>query len=179
MKRIAATALALACLAATPVWAALKPGDTAPIFTAPAALDGRDYTFSLADALKKGPVVLYFFPKAFTTGCTAEAHEFAEAAAQFNAMGATLIGMSADDIGTLHKFSTQACSGKFPVAADPDLKVIKAYDSALIRVGSVGIADRISYVIAPDGKIVYAFSDRNPDKHVENTLAAVKALQKK
>jgi peroxiredoxin len=87
--------------------------------------------------------------------------------------------MSADDIGTLHKFSTQACSGKFPVAADPDLKVIKAYDSALIRVGSVGIADRISYVIGQDGKIVYAFSDRNPDKHVANTLAAVKALQKK
>lgn len=179
MKRIAATALALACVLAAPAWAALKPGDTAPVFTAQAALDGKDYVFSLADALKKGPVVLYFFPKAFTTGCTAEAHEFAEAAEQFKAMGATLIGMSADDIGTLHKFSTQACSGKFPVAADPDLKVIKAYDSALVRVGSAGIADRISYVIAPDGKIVYAFSDRNPDKHVENTMAAVKALQKK
>ena len=179
MKRIAATALALACVLTTQVCAALKPGDAAPDFTAQAAVGGKDFIFSLSDALKRGPVVLYFFPKAFTTGCTAEAHEFAEAAAQFNAMGATLIGMSADDIGTLHKFSTQACSGKFPVAADPDLKVIKAYDSALIRVGSVGIADRISYVIAPDGKIVYAFSDRNPDKHVENTLAAVKALQKK
>jgi len=178
MKRIAATALALACTVATPVWAALKPGDAAPDFTAPAALDGKDYTFSLAEALKQGPVVLYFFPKAFTTGCTAEAHEFAEASDQFKALGATLIGMSADDIGTLHKFSAQACSGKFPVAADPDLKVIRAYDSALIRVGSVGIADRISYVIAPEGKIVYAFSDRNPDKHVENTMAAVKALQK-
>ena len=130
MKRIAATALALACVLATPVWAALKPGDTAPVFTAQAALDGKDYTFSLADALKKGPVVLYFFPKAFTTGCTAEAHAFAEAADEFTAMGASLIGMSADDIGTLHKFSTQACSGKFPVAADPDLKVIRAYDSA-------------------------------------------------
>lgn len=179
MRRIAATALALACIVATPVWAALKPGDAAPDFTAPAALDGKDYTFALAEALKKGPVVLYFFPKAFTTGCTAEAHEFAEAADQFKALGATLIGMSADDIGTLHKFSTQACSGKFPVAADPDLKVIRAYDAALIRVGSIGIADRISYVISPDGKIFYAFSDRNPDKHVENTMAAVKALQKK
>lgn len=179
MKRIAATAIALACVLATPVWAALKPGDTAPAFTAQAALDGKDYTFSLTDALKKGPVVLYFFPKAFTTGCTAEAHEFAEAAEQFKAMGASLIGMSADNMETLHKFSTQACSGKFPVASDPDLKVIKAYDSALVRVGSVGIADRISYVIAPDGKIVYAFSDRSPEKHVENTMAAVKALQKK
>lgn len=179
MKRIAATAIALACVLATPVWAALKPGDTAPAFTAQAALDGKDYTFSLTDALKKGPVVLYFFPKAFTTGCTAEAHEFAEAAEQFKAMGASLIGMSADNMETLHKFSTQACSGKFPVASDSDLKVIKAYDSALVRVGSVGIADRISYVIAPDGKIVYAFSDRSPEKHVENTMAAVKALQKK
>ncbi|MCA0250277.1 MAG: peroxiredoxin [Proteobacteria bacterium] len=179
MNRIAATALALACVLSTPVWAALKPGDAAPDFTAQAALDGKDYTFSLSDALKKGPVVLYFFPKAFTTGCTAEAHEFAEAADQFKALGATLIGMSADDIGTLHKFSTQACSGKFPVAADPDLKVIKAYDSALVRVGSVGIADRISYVIAADGKIVYAFADRSPEKHVENTMAAVRQLQKK
>ncbi len=179
MKRIAATALALGCLVATSAWAALKPGDTAPVFTARAALDGREFAFSMAEALKAGPVVLYFFPKAFTTGCTAEAHEFAEAADQFKALGATLIGMSSDDIGTLQKFSTQACSGKFPVAADPDLKVIKAYDSALIRVGSVGLADRISYVIGPDGKIVYAFSDRNPDKHVENTLAAVRQLQKK
>lgn len=179
MKRIAATTLALACVLATPSFAALKPGDAAPAFTAQAALGGQDFVFSLTDALKKGPVVLYFFPKAFTTGCTAEAHEFAEAAEQFKGMGATLIGMSADDIGTLHKFSTQECAGKFPVAADPELKVIRAYDSALVRVGSAGIADRISYVIAPDGKIAYAYSDRNPDKHVENTLAAVKALQKK
>ena len=179
MKQIAATALALGCIMATSAWAALKPGDAAPVFTAQAALDGKEFTFSMADALKKGPVVLYFFPKAFTTGCTAEAHEFAEAADQFKALGATLIGMSADDVGTLQKFSTQACSGKFPVAADPDLKVIKAYDSALIRVGNVGIADRISYVVAPDGKIFYAFSDRSPDKHVENTMAAVKQLQKK
>lgn len=179
MKRMTAAALALACVLATPAWAALKPGDAAPDFTAAAALGGQDFSFSLAEALKRGPVVLYFFPKAFTTGCTAEAHEFAEAAGEFKALGATLIGMSADDIGTLHKFSTQACAGKFPVAADPELKVIRAYDSALVRVGSAGIADRISYVIAPDGKIVYAYSDRNPDKHVENTMAAVRALQKK
>ena len=179
MKRIAATVLALGCVMATSAWAALKPGDAAPVFTAQAALDGKDYVFSLAEALKKGPVVLYFFPKAFTTGCTAEAHEFAEASDQFKALGATLIGMSADDIGTLHKFSTQACSGKFPVAADPDLKVIKAYDSALIRLGNIGISDRISYVIGPEGKVVYAFSDRSPDKHVENTMAAVRQLQKK
>ena len=178
MKRLATLALLFGCVAATPALAALKPGDAAPDFTAKAAVGGEEFTFSLASALKKGPVVLYFFPKAFTKGCTAEAHEFAEAAATYSAAGATLIGMSADDIGTLHQFSTQECSAKFPVAADPDLKVIKAYDSAWIRVGSFGISDRISYVISPEGKIVYAYSASDPDKHVENTLAAVKALKK-
>lgn len=176
--RLAPLALLFGCVAATPSFAALKPGDAAPDFTAKATLGGEEFSFSLAAALKKGPVVLYFFPKAFTTGCTAEAHEFAEAAASFKEAGATLIGMSADNIDTLHKFSTQECSSKFPVAADPDLKVIRAYDSTLIRVGSYGISDRISYVISPEGKIVYAYADRDPDKHVENTLAAVKALKK-
>jgi len=179
MMRIGAMALVLGCVLATPAFAALKPGDAAPDFSAKAAVGGEEFTFSLASSLKKGPVVLYFFPKAFTSGCTAEAHEFAEASEQFAAAGATLVGMSADSIGTLHKFSTQECSAKFPVAADPDLKVIRAYDSTLIRVGSVGIADRISYVIAPDGKIVYAFASNDPDKHVVNTLEAVKELQAK
>ena len=179
MKRTAAIYLVLGCLLAAPACAALKPGDAAPDFTAQVAQGGEESTFSLARALKDGPVVLYFFPKAFTRGCTAEAHDFAEAAAQYKAAGATLIGMSADDISTLHKFSVQECSSKFPVAADPDLKVIKAYDSALIRVGSTGIADRISYVISHDGKIVYAYADRNPDKHVANTLAVVRELQAK
>jgi thioredoxin-dependent peroxiredoxin len=176
MKRIATASLLLAGLIATPSFAAMKPGDAAPVFTAQAAVGGEEFTFSLADALKKGPVVLYFFPKAFTKGCTAEAHEFAEAAEQFKASGATLIGMSADNIDMLHKFSTQECSAKFPVAADPDLKVIKAYDAQLPL---IGIADRISYVIAPDGKIAYAYASRDPDKHVENTLAEVKKLQQK
>ena len=177
MKRVAAVFLVLGCLVAVPAFAALKPGATAPDFTAQAAIGGKEFTFSLSAALKKGPVVLYFFPKAFTKGCTAEAHEFAEAAGKFAAAGATLIGMSADDIGTLHEFSLQECSAKFPVAADPDLKVIRAYDSTLIRVGSLGVADRISYVIAPDGRIFYAYADRNPDRHVENTLSAVERLE--
>ena len=175
MKRFLAMALALGALA-TPAYANMKVGDTAPSFTAQATVGGDQFTFSLADALKTGPVVLYFFPKAFTKGCTAEAHEFAEAAAQFKAAGATLIGMSADDIGTLHKFSTQECSSKFPVAADPDLEVIKAFDSVM---EGRNLSDRISYVIGQDGKVAYAYSDRNPDKHVENTLTAVKALTKK
>ncbi|MBV8392012.1 MAG: peroxiredoxin, partial [Alphaproteobacteria bacterium] len=165
MKRISTFALALGCLLATPAFADLKPGDKAPEFTAKAAVGGAEFTFSLADALKKGPVVLYFFPKAFTKGCTAEAHEFAEAAAKYAAAGATLIGMSADDIGTLHQFSTQECSAKFPVAADPDLKVIKSYDNVLTLQSGATVADRVSYVIAPDGKIAYTYASRDPDKH--------------
>ncbi len=175
MKRLATLALLFGCVAATPAFAAIKPGDKAPDFTAKATVGGDEFNFSLADALKKGPVVLYFFPKAFTKGCTAEAHEFAEATDQFKAAGATLIGMSADDIGTLHKFSTQECSSKFPVAADPDMKVIKAFDSVM---EGKNISERTSFVIAQDGKIVYTYTNRDPDKHVENTLAAVKALKK-
>src|SRR3954463_16351976 len=114
MKRTATAALLLVAALAMPSFAAVKPGDTAPIFTAQAALGGEEFSFSLANALKKGPVVLYFFPKAFTTGCTAEAHEFAEASASYTAAGATLIGMSADNIDTLHKFSLQECGSKFP-----------------------------------------------------------------
>jgi len=179
MTRIATTALVLAGLLATPSFAAMKPGDAAPDFTAQAAVGGEEFSFSLAGALKKGPVVLYFFPKAFTKGCTAEAHDFAEAAERYKAAGATLIGMSADNIETLHKFSIQECSAKFPVAADPDLKVIKSYDTVLTLQSGAAVADRISYVIAPDRKIAYAYASRDPDKHVENTLAAVKELQQK
>jgi thioredoxin-dependent peroxiredoxin len=175
MKRTAVAALLL--VLASPAFAAMKSGDKAPDFTAQAAVGGEEFTFSLANALTKGPVVLYFFPKAFTKGCTAEAHDFAEAAERYKAAGATLIGMSADDIGTLHKFSTQECSAKFPVAADPDLKVIKSYDTVLTLQSGATVADRVSYVIAPDGMIAYAYASRDPDKHVENTLAAVKDLQ--
>jgi len=180
MNRLAASALVFGCLIATPSLAALKPGDAAPDFTAQAAVGGKEFSFSLADALKKGPVVLYFFPKAFTKGCTVEAHEFAEAADSFSAAGATLIGMSSDNIGTLHDFSNKECSAKFPVAADPDLTVIRAYDSVLTSLPLVGgVSDRVSYVIAPDGKIAYAYQAMDPDKHVENTLAVVKKLQVK
>ena len=179
MKRVATAAFILGCAFSMPAVAALKPGTTAPDFTAQAAVGGKEFTFSLADALKKGPVVLYFFPKAFTKGCTAEAHDFAEAAARYAAAGATLIGMSADDIGTLHKFSTQECSAKFPVAADPDLKVIRSYDTTLTIKSGATVANRTSYVIAPDGKIVYAYTNLDPDKHVANTLAVVHRLEAK
>ena len=170
MKRVLATAL-LAGLLASPALAALKPGDAAPDFTAPATLAGKEFTFSLADKLKDGPVVLYFYPAAFTQGCSVEAHDFAEATDRFKALGATIIGVSADKIDVLDKFSTADCQSKFALAADPELKVAKSYDSVLTKM--LGYADRTSYVIAPDGKILYSYSAMDPDKHVENTLAAV------
>ena len=167
---------ALEGLLATPAIADLKPGATAPDFTAEAAVGGKDFTFSLSDALKKGPVVLYFYPKSFTRGCTIEAHQFAEAAQDFAAAGATLIGMSRDTIETQRKFSTEECRDKFPVAADPDLAVTRAYDAVSTRVRQSGEAfsDRISYVIAPDHTVLYSYVDPSPDKHVENTLAVVR-----
>jgi thioredoxin-dependent peroxiredoxin len=177
MNYIRASVIILAGLSTSAALAALKPGATAPDFTAPAAVGGKDFTFSLAEALKRGPVVLYFYPKSFTQGCTIEAHAFAEAADHFAAAGATLIGMSRDTIETQRKFSTEGCRDKFPVAADPSMAVIRAYDAAnLLGLMPSGkeVADRISYVIAPDGKVIYAYSDPAPEKHIENTLAAVR-----
>jgi thioredoxin-dependent peroxiredoxin len=162
-------------LLTSPVWAALKPGDAAPDFTAQAAVGGKDFIFSLSDALKRGPVVLYFYPKSFTRGCTIEAHEFAEAAESFAQAGATLIGMSKDTIETQRKFSTEECRDKFPVAADPSLSVTRSYDA--VRTSPTAsedtFSDRISYVISPDGRVIYSYTDSAPDKHIENTLAAV------
>ena len=163
-------------LSAPVAQAALKPGDAAQDFTVQAALGGKDFSFSLADALKKGPVVLYFYPKSFTRGCTIEAHEFAESYDKFVAAGASLIGLSGDPIDVQREFSTKECRDKFPVGADPSLSVIKAYDATRERRGASGeiLSDRISYVISPEGKIVYSFTDSNPVKHVENTLAFVR-----
>jgi peroxiredoxin len=154
--------------------AALGIGDRAPSFTAEAALGGQTFRFQLAEALAKGPVVLYFFPKAFTSGCTYEAHEFAEATPRFNALGATVIGVSNDDIDTLKRFSVEACRNQFAVASDKDAKVIRAYD-AQIAVKS-DTADRISYVIDRSGRIVYAYNSRNPEGHVANTMRTVEQL---
>jgi len=151
--------------------AALSVGDHAPEFTAQAAVGGKEFTFTLSQALKKGPVVLYFYPKSFTQGCTAEAHHFAEATDRFKSLGATVIGMSNDDIDTQKKFSVLECRNKFPVAADRGAQVMKQYDAVLQ--GNPAMADRISYVIGPDGKVIYAFASMNPDGHVENTLQAV------
>jgi peroxiredoxin len=162
----------LICLGlAAPLQAALKPGVQAPDFTTQATLAGTPFTFSLADALKNGPVVLYFYPAAFTPGCTVEAHEFAEATAKFKALGATVIGVSHDPIDTLNKFSVSECRNKFAVASDADQHITKAYDAVLWI--KPEYANRTSYVIAPNGKILYEYTALSPDKHVENTLAVV------
>jgi thioredoxin-dependent peroxiredoxin len=166
----AALAVTLALLGNN-AWAALAVGDTAPDFTVPGALGGKPFSFSLANALKKGPVVLYFYPKAFTSGCTAEAHDFAEATPKFNTLGATVVGMSNDDIATLQKFSTEACRDRFAVLADAGGRITKRYDAAMMK--GMEMADRISYVISPQGKVLYVYSSGDPDEHVKRTLAAV------
>jgi peroxiredoxin (alkyl hydroperoxide reductase subunit C) len=152
--------------------AVLKPGDKAPEFNTQASLGGKTFDYSLASALKKGPVVLYFYPAAFTKGCTIEAHLFAEAVDQYKQYGATVIGVSHDNIDTLTKFSVSECRSKFPVAADPDNHIIDAYDAAMPIKKTM--ANRVSYVIAPDGTVVYEYTSLSPDKHVENTLQALK-----
>jgi len=170
MKRVLLGAL-LGCLLATPALAELKPGDAAPGFTAPATLAGKEFSFSLADKLKDGPVVLYFYPAAFSSGCSVEAHDFAEATDRFKALGATVIGVSSDKIDVLDKFSMADCQSKFALAADPELTIAKSYDAVLTKM--LGYADRTSYVITPDGKILYSYSAMDPDKHVENTMTAL------
>jgi thioredoxin-dependent peroxiredoxin len=177
MKRLTINALAaLATAAAAPAWAALDIGEKAPDFSAPAALAGKEYRFSLAETLAKGPVVLYFFPAAFTSGCSAEAHEFAEATEKFAALGATVVGVSTDDIATQVKFSAQACQGKFAVASDAGKSVIKSYDAAMMLMPEY--ANRVSYVIAPDRSIIYNYQSLNPSKHVTNTLTALRDWEK-
>ena len=167
---------AAAILAATPAFAALKVGAAAPDFSAQASQAGKQFPFKLSDALKKGPVVLYFFPAAFTSGCTIEAHEFADASADYAKLGATLIGVTAGNIDRLTEFSVSECRSKFAVAADPGAKIAKRYDSTI----SIwpGHSDRTSYVIAPGGsggKVIFTYSDLKPDEHVARTMASVKA----
>ncbi len=169
------TLLALAAttaLVATPALAALPVGAAAPNFTAPASMGGKSFSFTLADALKKGPVVLYFFPAAFTSGCTIEAHDFAAASDDYKKLGATVIGVTAGNVERLAEFSTSECRSKFPVAADPSAVIAKTYQSELAV--HPGISDRVSYVIAPDDKVIFVYSNLDPSKHVELTLGAVK-----
>lgn len=176
MHRLALCAV-LGALVASPAAAALKAGDAAPDFTLQGYQAGKPLTFSLAQARKKGPVVLYFFPAADTKGCNIEAKMFADAIPQFQAAGATVIGVTAGNLEKLQKISsdTDKCSGKFPVAADPGAKVAKQYDAILPM--KPGWSDRTSYVIAPNGKVVHAYSKLDPSEHVSETLGAVKGLK--
>lgn len=171
-------AAALAMPAAAP--AELKIGARAPQFTTQGALGGAVFNFNLAKVLRKGPVVVYFYPKSFTQGCTIEARAFAQASDQFKAAGATLIGLSADTIQVQQDFSKKECSSKFPVGvATP--AIIAAYDVHLKKADgtTTGLSSRTSYVIARDGRIVMTYTDSNPNEHVTRTLAAVKALPRR
>lgn len=178
MTRILAPLTAMLALALpAQAWAHLQAGASAPSFSTQAAKAGEALGFNLRTALARGPVVLYFYPKAFTRGCTLEAHAFAEAIDEFEEAGATVLGMSADDLPTLIRFSTEECGGKFAVGvATP--AIIAAYDVALKREGlPAGLSDRTSYVIGQDGHIVFVHSDLDYRDHVRLALAAVKALK--
>src|SRR3984957_9017204 len=187
---------ALSALAALPVLAALKVGDKAPDFSAPASLAGKEFNFSLADALKKGPVVVYFYPSAFTKGCDLEAHTFAETKDQFDAAGATIIGVSADSIARLNQFSAdpEYCAGKFPVASDAKGDISSSYNlnKTAVKPGQAdvrGVAidhdfiERTTFVIGKDGKIVTTLSSKDdglaPDQHVAKSLEIAEKLSAK
>jgi peroxiredoxin len=178
LLKLAALAIVATVALASPSFAALKVGAKAPDFSASAYLAGEPFTFKLADALKKGPVVVYFFPAPHTSGCNVEAHDFSVAIDQFKAQGATVIGVTAGNLDQLAAFSkeTEYCSGKFPVAADEGAKIAAQYDSTLML--RPGWSNRTSYVIGTDGKIVHVYSDLNPNEHVKQTLDALKALKK-
>ena len=193
-KRLAVAASVMAAMLAMPAFAMLKAGASAPDFTATASQAGKDFTFSLKDALKKGPVVVYFYPAAYTGGCDLEAHTFATQKDKFDAAGATIIGVSADSVQRLNSFSSDPdfCAGKFPVASDADGKIAASYDLKLIppqeglkdvrgQAITHGFIPRTTFVIGKDGKIVSALSSGEdhikPDEHVTKALAIVQKMQ--
>ena len=177
LVKSAVTGLAVALAFAAPSLAALKVGAKAPDFTAQAWLAGKPFTFRLSDALKKGPVVVYFFPAAHTAGCNIEAHLFSEAIDKFKAQHATVIGVTAGNTDELADFSkeTEHCSGKFAVAADPGAQLARKFDA--VSATRPDFSSRTSFVIGKDGKILESYTDPNPTKHVEMTMAAVKAAK--
>jgi peroxiredoxin Q/BCP len=187
---------ALSVLVSLPLLAALKVGDKAPHFSARASLAGKEFTFSLENALKKGPVVVYFYPSAYTKGCDLEAHTFAEMKDQFDAAGATIIGVSADSIARLNQFSAdpEYCAGKFPVASDANGEVAASYNltKTAVKPGQAdvrGVAidhdfiERTTFVIGKDHKIIATLSSKDdglsPDQHVKTSLAIVQQLASK
>jgi peroxiredoxin len=195
MRRLVA-AVVLAGAVAVPAWAALKQGEKAPVFTAKASLAGKAFTFSLKDALAKGPVVVYFYPSAFTGGCNLQARSFSTAKEKFDAAGAAIVGVSADSIERLNAFSAdpEYCAGKFPVASDPDASIAKTY-GLTVREAQAGAKDsrgeaidhafieRTTFVIGTDGTILATLSSADdkigPAEHVDRALAVVNGLARK
>jgi peroxiredoxin len=174
MRQFLAAAL-LAVTAASPLSAALPVGARAPDFKTMGALNGKPFRLHLKEQLRNGPLVLYFYPKAFTEGCTLEAKAFSDAMPEFRKAGARVVGLSADDLDTLKRFSVEACRGEFPVAsASADL--IKRYD---VELEAAPISNRTSYVIGRDGRVIFVHSEMSWKEHVSKTLAAVRSLQKK
>jgi peroxiredoxin Q/BCP len=188
MKRLLLASL-LVSVIVLPASAALKEGDTAPDFNAQASLDGKVFNFSLKDTLKKGPVVVYFYPSAYTGGCNIQAHTFAVNHEKFIAAGATVIGVSLDSIARLNDFSADPnyCAGKVPVASDVDGKIAKSYELAIreategrkdsrgVEIGH-GFAERTTFIVTPDGKIVSTIGGLTPELNVEKALERVQKL---
>lgn len=191
MKRLLLSAV-VSALIAVPAAAALMQGATAPDFTAQASLAGKEFTFKLKDALKKGPVVVYFYPSAYTGGCNVQAHTFAVNMDKFNAVGASVVGVSLDKIATLNEFSAdpEYCAGKLAVASDADGSIAKSYDLKVME-GKPGMkntkgkeidhgfAERTTFIVTPDGKIAATVGGVNPKENVEKALEAVQQLKQK
>ena len=180
---------AVAGALAVPSWAALKPGESAPDFEAQASFAGKATPYSLKDALKKGPVVVYFYPSAYTSGCNVQAHEFAVKSDKFAAAGASIIGVSFDSIKRLNDFSAdpEYCNGKFPVASDADGKIARSYDLK-VQQGRAGqkdtrgqdidhdFAERTTFIVTPDGKVFATVGGMSAKQNVDRTLEAVEAF---
>ena len=194
MKKQLVIGLMAAALCATPAFAALKTGDMAPDFSATGSLGGKDFSFNLKSALKKGPVVVYFYPSAYTGGCDLEAHTFAEQSDKFAKAGITIVGVSADDLGRLKQFSAdpQFCAGKFPIVSDADTKIAQSYNLNVTppRAGAKDVnqveinhafIERVTYVVGKDGKILATLSSKDdklsPDQHVDKSLAILTAAK--
>ena len=188
--KVVLAALVLSGALAQPAFAALKQGDKAPDFKAPASLAGKEFNFALKDALKKGPVVVYFYPAAFTGGCNLQAHAFSENSDKFAAAGASIIGVSLDKIATLNQFSAdpQYCAGKIPVASDADGKIAKSYDLQVreAKPGAKntrgdeidhGFAERTTFVVTPNGTVAATISNLSPADNVAKALEAVQQVK--
>jgi thioredoxin-dependent peroxiredoxin len=190
MKRVVLSCLVSAAIC-LPALAALKDGDSAPDFTAPASLAGKEFKFSLKESLKKGPVVVYFYPSAYTQGCNLQAHTFSVNQEKFAAAGASVVGVSLDNIQRLNQFSADPdyCAGKFPVASDANGSIARSYELNVKQIPGLkdtkgnevdhGLAERTTFVVTPDGKIAATIGGMKPDENVMKALETVQQLQAK